>query len=152
MIVVAPERPDQPAVAALFARADARSAALYPEDGRPGLTVSALLEAEVRFFVAREEGAAVGCGGYVRLAHDTGEVKRLFVEQRSRGRGVGAEIVSAVERAASAEGVRTLFLETGVRSDAALRLYRRLGFVGCEPFASYGPDPLSVFMVKRLVT
>jgi putative acetyltransferase len=55
-----------------------------------------------------------------------------------------------VEAAAAAEGVRRMYLETGVKSDEAIRLYRRLGYVECAPFAAYGPDPLSVFMVKSL--
>jgi putative acetyltransferase len=41
-------------------------------------------------------------------------------------------------------------LETGVVSHAALALYRRAGFAEREPFADYGPDPLSVFMEKQL--
>jgi putative acetyltransferase len=43
-----------------------------------------------------------------------------------------------------------MYLETGVKSDEAIRLYRRLGYMDCGPFADYRPDPLSVFMVKSL--
>ena len=46
--------------------------------------------------------------------------------------------------------MRTLLLETGVKSYEALRLYRRFGFAECGPFADYRPDRLSVFMVKPL--
>jgi putative acetyltransferase len=55
-----------------------------------------------------------------------------------------------VEGAAVAEGVGQMYLETGVKSDEAIRLYRRLGYMDCGPFADYRPDPLSVFMVKSL--
>ena len=78
------------------------------------------------------------------------EVKRLFVDPAARGRGVGHDLIRAVEAAAAAEGVRTLFLETGIKSSEALRLYRRIGFEDCGPFAAYRPDPLSIFMVKPL--
>ncbi len=44
-----------------------------------------------------------------------------------------------------------MFLEMGVKSDEAIRLYRRLGYRACGPFGAYGPDPLSAFMVKSLV-
>ena len=43
-----------------------------------------------------------------------------------------------------------MFLETGVKSFEAVRPYERLGYAACAPFASYAPDPLSVFMVKTL--
>ena len=77
-------------------------------------------------------------------------MKRLFVAPSARGQGVGGAVVRAIEHAAAGEGVRTLFLETGVKSFEALRLYGRHGFAGCGPFAAYRPDPLSVFMVKSL--
>ena len=150
MPLVQCETPDQPDVLALLAKADERSASLYPEDSRHGLAVPALVSCGVRFFVARQDGHALGCGGYVLLPEKAAEVKRLFVDPAARGRGIGAAIVRTVEAAAAGEGVRTLFLETGVKSFEALRLYRRLGFAECGPFAAYRPDPLSVFMAKPL--
>lgn len=144
------ETPDQPDVLAFLAEADERSASLYPAESRHGLAVSALLAAGARFFVARQDGRALGCGGYVMLPDKAAEMKRLFVDPAARGQGVGDAIVRAIEQAAAGEGVRTLFLETGIKSFEALRLYGRRGFAGCGPFAGYRADPLSVFMVKRL--
>ena len=43
-----------------------------------------------------------------------------------------------------------LRLETGVKQPEALTLYSAAGFVEISPFGAYGPDPLSVFMEKRL--
>jgi len=150
VLLVQRETPDQPEVAALLTKADERSASLYLAESRHGLAVAALLSANVRFFVARQDGLALGCGGYMLLPERTAEMKRLFVDPAARGQGVGRVIVSALERVAAGEGVGTLFLETGVKSFEALRLYKHLGFVECEPFASYRPDPLSVFMQKNL--
>ena len=144
------ETPDQLDVLALLAKADERSASLYPLDSRHGLSIPALLAAGVRFFVARQDGHALGCGGYVLLPEREAEVKRLFVDPAARGQGLGHALVRSVEEAAAGEGVRTLLLETGVKSSEALRLYRRLGFAECGPFAGYQPDPLSVFMAKPL--
>ena len=81
---------------------------------------------------------------------DAAEVKRLFVDPALRGQGAGKALILAIEKAAAGEGVKTLFLETGIKSAEALRLYEHLGFEICSPFAGYRPDPLSVFMVKRL--
>ena len=43
-------------------------------------------------------------------------------------------------------------LETGSYEffHPAHALYRRHGFVECEPFGGYRPDPLSVFMTLEL--
>ena len=84
------------------------------------------------------------------LPQRSAELKRLFVDPAARGQGVGSAIVQAIEQAAAAEGIQTLFLETGVKSFEALRLYERHGFAECDPFAAYRPDPSSVFMVKAL--
>ena len=135
---------------ALLSQADQRSAALYPEDSRHGLDVPALLALDARFFVARQDGRALGCGGYVLLPEGTAEMKRLFVDPDARARGVGGRIVQAIECAATGEGLETLLLETGIKSFEALRLYNRLGFVECDPFAPYRFDPLSVLMAKPL--
>jgi putative acetyltransferase len=51
---------------------------------------------------------------------------------------------------AGGAGVERLRLETGVASQAALALYEKTGFKRREPFADYRPDPLSVFMERRL--
>ena len=151
MLDVLRETPDQPEVLALFAAADRRSEELYPAESRHGLSLTALLSADVRFFIARDPGGrALGCGGYVLLSGHRAELKRLFVDPGARGQGIGAAIVQAVEIGAAGEGVRSMFLETGVRSSEAIRLYERLGYAACGPFAGYAPDPLSVFMVKAL--
>ena len=63
MLVVQRETPDQPDVLAFLAEADERSASLYPAESRHGLDVAALLAADVRFFVARRDGCALGGGG-----------------------------------------------------------------------------------------
>ncbi len=131
--------------------ADARSAALYPVESRLGLSLSALLGQDARFFVARLGGRAAGCGGYVLLPGGSAEMKRVFTVAEARGRGIGRAIVESVEAAAAGEGVGRMYLETGVKSDEAIRLYRRLGYAERGPFAGYGPDPLSVFMVKTLL-
>ena len=149
-MIVQRETPDSPEVVAFLAAADQRSAALYPEESRHGLSLPALLSAGARFFVARQGGQALGCGGYVLIGADVAATKRLFVDPSLRGRGTGKALVLAIEKAAAGEGMKTLFLETGIKSAEALRLYGHLGFKVCPPFADYRPDPLSVFMVKQL--
>ncbi len=151
MLAIGQETPDQPDVRRLLDQADARSASLYPTESRFGLTLGELLSQGVRFFVAREDGQAVGCGGYALMPDRLAELKRIFVAPGARGQGCGSQIVLALEQAAQAEEVGSLLLETGIKSVEAIGLYGRLGYARRGPFGRYGPDPLSVFMEKMLV-
>jgi ribosomal protein S18 acetylase RimI-like enzyme len=62
------------------------------------------------------------------------DVAKLIVHRRARRRGLGAELMAAVEREAAAAGFRLLVLDSK-RGDAGERLYRRLGWtvVGTIP-------------------
>jgi GNAT superfamily N-acetyltransferase len=148
-VVVAQETPDQAEVAAFLAASEAYSAALYPPESNHMLPLDALLDPSVRFFVARRNGVALGCGG-VQLADEYAELKRFFVSEAARGLGVGKALLNATEATTRTAGVPVLRLETGVYSAAALALYRKSGFRPCEAFPPYAPDPMSVFMQKIL--
>jgi len=55
-------------------------------------------------------------------------------------------MLAELEKAARESGLNLMRLETGIHNTEALALYRRAGFVACEAFGDYWPDPLSVFM------
>jgi GNAT superfamily N-acetyltransferase len=57
-----------------------------------------------------------------------GQVDDFFVLAAERGRGVGAELLGAVERACREAGVLCLMVETGSEGHPARRLYFRAGF------------------------
>jgi putative acetyltransferase len=105
---------------------------------------------EVRFFVARDaEGKAFATGAVV-LHDDWAEIKRMWVEEAARGRGIARQILNVLMAEAGGAGLERLRLETGVANSAALALYEKTGFKRREPFADYRPDPLSVFMERQL--
>ncbi len=149
MIVIELESPDQPEIHALLAASDAYMASLYPAESNHLLDIGALTRPEVKFLVARLHGHAVGCGAVVQSA-DWAELKRMFVSPAARGRNVGRLLLMRLEAIARATGVTRLRLETGIKQPEALGLYRSAGFVEIGPFGAYGPDPLSLFMEKRL--
>jgi putative acetyltransferase len=148
-VTIAVERPDGPDVLPLLAAGDAYSASLYPPESNHMLGVAALLEPAVTFFVARLEGRAVGCGALVRR-DGYGEIKRMFVAETARGRGIARSLLQTIEAAAGADGLPVLRLETGTRQPEAQRLYRSSGFRDIPPFGAYEADPYSVFMEKAL--
>lgn len=150
MLCVAVEDPGGPDIAPLLAQSDAYSASLYPPESRHQANVNSLTAANVRFFVVRSAGAAVGCGALVIGNDGTAELKRMFVDPSTRGRGIGQAVLQAIETAARVGGVRLIRLETGIRNAEAIRLYRRLGYMDRGPFGNYRNDPLSIFMEKPL--
>jgi putative acetyltransferase len=149
-MVIAEERPDQGEAVELLRQSDAFALALYPPEYRHQIDLPALLADNVRFFVARRGGRALGCMALARTGLDKGELKRCFVTQEARGQGVGLALLLAAEAAARAQGMRAIQLETGIRNNAALRLYRGSGYHDRGPFGGYPDDGVSVFLEKTL--
>jgi putative acetyltransferase len=134
----------------LLAQSDAYARSLYPPESNHLVDVMALSQPNVRFFVARRGGTAIGCGSIMLAGDGSAEIKRMFVVPEARGRGTGRRILVRLIEAARAEGVSVVRLETGVKQPAAIGLYRAAGFEDIDPFGGYAADPLSLFMEKRL--
>lgn len=148
------ESPRQDAVIRLLDALDAYQSAFYPAESNHFLDVDSLAGPDVRFFVARLDGEAVGCGA-LRIYHHTerggyGELKRMYVAPAARGHRIGRRILDRIEAEARAEGLACLRLETGIHQPEALALYRSAGYAERDAFGAYAPDPLSVFMEKIL--
>lgn len=147
---IARETPDQPEVRAFLAASEAYASALYPAESNHFVDVEQLAKPNVVFLVARDTTIACGCGAIVRSTDGTAEIKRMWVAPEARGRRVGRALLDALITAARQSGAHALRLETGIAQPEALGLYRAAGFVEIGPFGDYKPDPLSVFMERRL--
>jgi putative acetyltransferase len=150
MIEIREETPDQPEVRALLAAGDDYVAGLYPPESNHMLDVAALKGSDVTFQVARSNGKAVGCGAVVRCAEGWAEIKRMFVAPQVRGRKLGRRLLERLKVIALQRGATLLRLETGIRQPEALALYRSAGFTETGPFGAYRPDPLSIFLEKKI--
>ena len=147
---VAAENPDQPEVIQLIAELDAYQDSLYPPESRYALDLHALMQPNVVFAVARDgSGTALGCGAIV-FKHGHGELKRMFVAQAFRGKGVADRILDFLEAAAQGAACPVVKLETGPLQPQALAFYTRSGYEHCGRFGDYKEDPFSVFMQKHL--
>jgi len=99
-----------------------------------------------------EHRELAGIGALKRLDAARGELKSMRVDDRFRGTGVGRALLRHIISEARERGMTSLWLETGTTEDftAALRLYESEGFVRCDPFDGYSPDPFSVFLTRSL--
>ncbi|KAJ3072098.1 hypothetical protein HDU98_004203 [Podochytrium sp. JEL0797] len=94
-----------------------------------------------------ETNEAIGCGAIRKIAWDNSssdvssavaELKRMFVKSTHRGKGIGKQIVTELERIARHEcGVSMLVLETGPYLTGAIAMYRRCGFDVIPLFGEY---------------
>ena len=132
---VDPEHPDsRRCLAAYFAELEARSGT--PFDPTAGSTAE---PGEVRpphgvFLVAYLRGVAVGCGALKHHPGAVSDLKRMWVDETARGRGVGRRLLGELERRAVAHGDTVVRLETNAVLGEAMDLYRKTGYVEVEPF------------------
>ena len=137
----------------LLEASDAYLGNLYPPESNHLSSPEDLSAAHVRFLGFLEDSKVVGCGA-IKILRDKegpyGEIKRLFVLEAYRGRGISKILLEALERHLTVQGISLSRLETGIHQPEALGLYQRLGYLKRGPYGDYRPDPLSVFMEKRL--
>jgi GNAT superfamily N-acetyltransferase len=86
--------------------------AAYESHQRHGISIAQLFEPHVRFFLARLDGLAVGCG-VVAMFDDYAEVKRMYTRPAARGRGVAKALLQKIEDEARGANKSVLRLETG---------------------------------------
>lgn len=154
MVTIEPLDPLLPAAQALLAQSDAHMAALYPAESNHPASAQALMQPNVLFLGCWVDGALAACGA-VRTERDEGggsygEIKRVFVAEQQRGKGLSRALMQRLHAHLVAQGIAVARLETGVRQPEAIGLYTSLGYARRGPFGGYASDPLSLFMEKRL--
>jgi len=108
-----------------------------------------------RLLVAFESEAAIGTACMRRIGADTCEIKRMWVDPRSRRGGVGRAMLDRLIDAARTVGYARVRLDSPDFMTAAHGLYRSRGFTEIGAYAeSEIPDEYKshwVFMEKSLV-
>lgn len=86
------------------------------------------------FLVALADGQPVGCVALKRVDDTTAEVKRLWVADAVRGRGVARRLMDRLEALAAERGVRILRLDTNRVLTEARDMYRAWGWTEIDRF------------------
>ncbi|HWG26857.1 GNAT family N-acetyltransferase [Actinospica sp.] len=122
------------------------------EESVHALDLHGLRQPEVTFWSLRDGDRIAGCGAIKRFDATHAEIKSMRTAASFQRRGVAARLLAHIEAESIRMGLTRLSLETGAEDyfAPARALYLRSGFEYCEPFGSYMPDSLSVFMTKAI--
>lgn len=86
--------------------------------------------------LAYRDQQPVGCGAFKAYEAQDAEIKRMFTLPEYRNNGIANRVLSALEQWAAESGFTHCILETGIRQQEAISVYRRNGY-GLIP--NYGP-------------
>src|SRR5208337_4275680 len=96
-----------------------------------------ILTSDAKAVIAYDDGMPVGCGCLRETGTDrTIEIKRMYVAEKMRGRGIARAILQDLETWAAELGGNRAILETGVNQPEAIALYTGAGYGRIK---NYGP-------------
>ncbi|ENQ8065677.1 GNAT family N-acetyltransferase [Vibrio parahaemolyticus] len=126
--------------------------ATSPPESVHALDVSKLKLPSITFWTGWDGEQLLGCVAMSQLEDGHAELKSMRTTPSARKQGVASRLLNHVIEQAKHQGIQRLSLETGSMAffEPARRLYEKHGFVYCEPFGDYQPDPNSRFMALAL--
>lgn len=92
----------------------------------------------------------VGSASFKKYDDEAAEVKRVFIKEEYRGKGISRELMRLLEDSAREKGYRYLILESGEPLVAAMALYRKIGYEVIPNYGQYKDMLDSVCMRKKL--
>ena len=99
-----------------------------------------------RLLLAYEESQLAGCVALRGIDEGVCEMKRLFLREQFRGRGLGRQLIHTIIREAGQIGYQRMRLDTlPPKMNDAIALYRSYGFKEIESYYD-NPVPGAIFM------
>ncbi|MBB4682124.1 GNAT family N-acetyltransferase [Crossiella cryophila] len=148
---------DHPDAKALIAEVQQEYVVRYGDEDITPVTPAEFAPPRGLFLVGYLDGVPMICGGW--RAHDSdepgfadgdAELKRMFVVQAARGRGLARVLLAELERTALAAGRRRMVLETGTEQPEAIALYSSSGYAPIAKFGVYAGYDNSRCFGKRI--
>ena len=97
-----------------------------------------------------EDGKALACGAIKKMDENSMEVKRMYTDEASRGKGFARKVLTELENWAKELGFEFCVLETGKRQPDAIALYEKCGYQKIPNYGQYIGIENSVCFQKPL--
>jgi len=121
------------------------------EENRAGYIPYNQLDDIHNVIIAYDNDIPIGCAGFKKYNNECAEVKRVFIKQAYRGKGISIKLMEMLENTAKEQGYRCLILESGEPLVAAMALYRKIGYKVIPNYGQYKDMPDSICMKKELL-
>jgi N-acetylglutamate synthase-like GNAT family acetyltransferase len=104
---------------------------------------------EGMFIIAKDNDNVVGCVGLKKLAENICEMKRLFVNDKYKGKGIGKKLVEIIIEEAKNKNYKKMRLDTLKTMESALKIYYNNNFYEIEPY--YNNPNNDVVSIERIL-
>lgn len=108
------------------------------------------LESIQHVIVIYKDKKAIGCGAIRKYDQDTIEIKRMFVSENIREKGVATKILIELETWAKELGYKKSILETGTMLPEAIGLYKKNNYIQIPNYGQYEGMEKSICFAKKL--
>ena len=99
-----------------------------------------------RLYILKYNDKFSGCIALRKIEDDICEMKRLYLKEDIRGKGIGKELVEKIIKDAKDIGYKKMRLDTiKEKMPNAVALYEKYGFVEIMPYY-HNPNPHTLFM------
>jgi ribosomal protein S18 acetylase RimI-like enzyme len=106
-------------------------------------------EPDGAFIIAKDNDNIVGCVGLKKLDESICEMKRLFVNDKYKGKGIGKKLVEIIIEEAKNKSYEKMRLDTLRTMKNALKIYYKNNFYEIEPYYD-NPNNDVVYIEKIL--
>ena len=139
---------DDPKVNDLLIRHFKELKSVSPEGSAHVLDIPGLKVSSIKFWSVWEKDTLLGCGALKFLSENHGEFKSIRIVDDFRKKGYGFKIINHLIEEAKKLNIEKLSLETGAGNFflPARKLFQKVGFKICKPFAHYKEDSNSCYM------
>jgi GNAT superfamily N-acetyltransferase len=125
---------------------------LKKRDGADHLFLASLNKTDFLHYavVAYSNHEPVGCGALREYAKDIMELKRMFISENTRRRGIATIILNELETWCREMHFKKCILETGKNQPEAIAMYQKAGYKEIPNFGRYKGVASSVCFEKEL--
>ena len=143
---------DNPEVNELLIKHFVELRAASPEGSTHVLDIPGLKDDSIKFWSLWKDNKLIGCGALKFLDPTHGEFKSIRIHDKFRKQGYGTDVINHLINEAIKLKIKKLSIETGAGDFfiPARKLFKKCGFIVCEPFAHYKEDLNSVYLTKLI--